>query len=228
MKLLFANKKLQLMLCIVVLLFAACELIDPTKVENPSITQEKLFADATGGAQPLITGLEYAYADAVNRAVYFLEVVSDDYVNTSTYISTQLDNPRLITPNDQYLGDAREIYFKLETLHALANFGLSTVLPKDEQSTDADKSATLFFRAMSVIMLCENFQAFPLEEGGEMIRSEDAIKLAIEDLNTAYSLYSGGEHSIDIKLATGKYNLPLSSIVSFSLIEEGGRYSPRL
>ena len=91
MNFLKTNIKLVLFILIGALLYTGCDLIDPTEVENPAITQEKLFQDATGGAKPLITGLEYAFADAVNRSTYFLEVVSDNYVNVSTYISTQLD-----------------------------------------------------------------------------------------------------------------------------------------
>ncbi len=204
MKLSKNNIKFILTLVVAALLYTGCELVDPTKVENPSITQEKLFQDATGGAIPLISGLQYAFADAVDRSTYFLEVVSDNYVNTSTYISTQLDNPRLITPNDQYLGDSREIYFKLQMLRALADFGLSTVLPKDAEATDQDKAVTLFYKGMAIIMLCENFQAFPLEENGPMVRSETAIKTAIEVLNTSNSLDPGGDYTIAVKLALAR------------------------
>ncbi len=198
---LLSNIKLALIFTFMVLLYTGCDLIDPTEVENPDITQEKLFQDATGGAKPLITGLEYAFADAVNRSTYFLEVVSDNYVNVSTFISTQLDNPRLISPNDQYLGDAREIYFKIQTLHALCDFGLNTVLPKDAEATDEDKAITLFYKGMAILLLCENFQAFPLQENGQMIRSETAIKNAIEAFN--HSLALGGNAS-NIKLALAR------------------------
>lgn len=200
MKLLL-NKKIALIFTIVVLLYTGCDLIDPTEVENPDITQEKLFQDATGGAKPLITGLEFAFADAVNRSTYFLEVVSDNYVNVSTYISTQLDNPRLISPNDQYLGDSREIYFRIQTLHALCDFGLSTVLPKDAEATDEDKATTLFYKGMAILLLCENFQAFPLQENGQMIRSETAIKNAIEAFNQSLTL---GGNAANIKLALAR------------------------
>ncbi len=203
MKLLL-NIKLAFIFTIVMLLYTGCDLIDPTEVENPAITQEKLFQDATGGAKPLITGLEFAFADAVNRSTYFLEVVSDNYINASTYISTQLDNPRLITPNDQYLGDAREIYFKYQTLHALSEFGLNTVLPKDAEATDEDIAITKFYKGMAILLLCENFQAFPLEEGGQMIRSEVAIKTAIDAFNQSLTLHSAGDHAINVKLALAR------------------------
>lgn len=196
--------KLILMLFMFALLFSACELVDPTEVENPAITQEKLFEDATGGATPLLTGLRYAFAEAVETTVYFTETVSDNYDNTSTYLSTVLDLPRSITPNDQYLADDREIYFTLQTLRALADFGLSTILPADNTSTDFDRAQALFYKGMGIMMLCENFQAFPLEENGNMVRSEDAIKTAIESFNQAYDLHPSGDHAVNCKYALAR------------------------
>lgn len=181
-----------------------CELIDPTEVNNPSITQEKLFKDATGGAKPLLSGLEFAFSDAINRTSFFTEVVSDNYVNTSTFISTQLDDPRLITPNDQYLGDFRELYGKLQILHALADFGLNTVLKADQQSTNKDAARVHFYKGMAILLLCENFQAFPLEENGKMIESKDAFNIALSEFNKSYVLNSTGTHAIDIKLALAR------------------------
>jgi len=204
MKLLITNIKALILIIMVMLLYSGCELLDPTEVSNPSITQDKLFKDATGGAAPLITGLKYAFAEAVDKTTYFTEVVSDNYINASTYLSTLLDYPRKITPNDQYLGDDREIYFKLQTLNALANFGLTTVLPKDAEATDEDKTTAYFYKGMAILMLCENFQTFPLEENGQMIRSEVAIKSAIDAFNTSYSLNPTGDNAINIKLALAR------------------------
>jgi hypothetical protein len=197
-------KKFILLVFASLFLLTSCDLVDPTEVNNPAITEEKLFEDATGGAEPLLTGLDFAFSDAIGKMTLFTEVVSDNYENTSTYISTQLDNPRAITPNDQYLGDSREIYFKLQTLHALADFGLKVILPADAEATNDNMAVVKFYKAMAIIMLCENFQAFPLEENKEMIRSEDAISIAITNLNEAYSLNESGSISENIKLALAR------------------------
>ena len=188
----------------VFLALTSCDLLDPTEVNNPAITEEKLFDDATGGAEPLLTGLEFAFSDALGRTAIFTEVVSDNYENTSTFISTQLDFPRAITPNDQYLGDDREIYFKLQTLHSLADFGLKIVLPQDAEATDVDVARTKFFKAMAIIMLCENFQAFPLEEEKASITSEEAILIAIQNLNESFQLNPIGTHASNVKLALAR------------------------
>ncbi|MBN1301857.1 MAG: hypothetical protein JW995_11640 [Melioribacteraceae bacterium] len=203
------------------LLFAACELIDPTDVENPAITEEKLFADATGGAEPLVTGLEFAFSDAVVRSVVFLEAVSDNYDNISTYVSTVLDKPRNITPNDQYLGDSREIYFKLQILRSLADFGLSTVLPADANSTTFHEAQALFYKGMAILMLSENFLAFPLVEDGPMVRAENAVKEAIEVLEESYSISPSGDHGLKCKLALARaYRLDKNKAMAVQMANE--------
>ena len=191
-------KFLTAVIVFVLLVIPGCELVDVVKVDNPAITQEKLFADATGGAKPLITGLEYAFSDAIAHVLIYVENVSDNYVNTSTFLSSIIDKPREIFPGELDLDDPRDIYFKLQTLRALADFGLSTVLPKDAQATDEQKARTYFFRGMAILLLCENFQAFPLAENGPMIKSEDAIKKAIEDFKESAKLTPDGDNGVQV------------------------------
>ncbi len=197
-------RRLFLLLFIFAFLFSACDLVDPTEVDNPQITRDKLFEDATGGAVPLLTGLRFAYADALNRTAVFTETVSDNYDNTQTFIPTTLDPLRQITPNDQYLGDDREIYSKLQILRALADFGLSTILPADAEATDDDMAVAYFYKGMALLMLSENFLAFPVAEGGSMVRAKDALVLAIEALEEAFSLSPSGNYSISCKLALAR------------------------
>ncbi len=187
-------------------LFTACDLVDPTEVENPGITQEKLFKDASGGAEPLVTGLKYAYSDAVNRAIVFTETASDNYDNTSSFVSTIIDSPEEITPTESYLNDTREIQFKLQILNALALFGLNTILPADNTAEDADYAETHFYRAMALIMLAENFSAFQIQEGGGLVRSEDALLVAIEELNSSLERDEADYNLLRCKLALARTN----------------------
>jgi len=188
----------------VLLVVPGCELVDVVKVDNPAITQEKLFADATGGAVPLITGLEYAFSDAMAHIHIYVENVSDNYTNTSTFLSSIIDKPREIFPGELDLNDPRDIYFKLQTLRALADFGLTTVLPKDAQATEAQKARAYFFRGLAILLLCENFQAFPLADNGAMVKAEDAIKKAIEDFKTSESIDASGDNGIQVSYALAR------------------------
>ncbi len=202
------NKKLKsviaTLLMLPLLIIGGCDLVDPTQVHNPSITSNNLLEDASGGAEPLIVGLEYAFSNAVRKTAVYTEVVSDNYMNTGTFFSTIIDKPANIAPNEQYLNDDREIYFRLQNLHALATFGLSTVIPSDALATDAQKAKVHFFKGMALVMLAENFAAFPVEEGGAMVKAVDALKIAVEDLKTSYQLDPGGENGNNCKLALAR------------------------
>lgn len=186
------------------LLVAGCDLIDPTQVHNPSITDKNLFEDASGGAEPLLVGLEYAYSNAAMRTAIYTDLVSDNYMNTSTYLSTIVDNPRLIAPTEMMLSDVDEIYFRLQNLNALANFGLSTVLPSDNLATHPQIARVHFYKGMALLMMSENFAAFPIVENGLMVKSEDAVKMAIESFNTSYQLDPGGNNGVNCKLALAR------------------------
>ncbi len=173
----------------------SCELIDPTEVENPAITEDKLFEDATGGAAPLIVGLQYSFSDALMKTITYTEVTSDNYDNTNTFLSNIIDNPRDILPNETQLDDTREIYFELQTIHAKALFGIEVILPKDANATSDDYSEVYFYKGMALLMLSENFSAFPIKEGGIMVKSEEALTIAINDLKQSID-YNGSSDNI--------------------------------
>jgi hypothetical protein len=60
-----------------------------------------------------------------------------------------------------------------------------------------------FYKGMAILLLCENFQTFPLEKWTN-VRSEVAIKSAIEAFNTSYSLNPTGDNAINNKLALAR------------------------
>ena len=186
------------------LIIAGCDLIDPTEVHNPSITDKNLLEDASGGTEPLIIGLEYAFSDAVRKTVAYTEIVSDNYVNTGTFFSTIIDKPRNIAPNEQYLNDSREIYFRLMYLNSLAAFGLKTIIPSDPLTTDAQKAEVYFYKGMSLLLLSENFAAFPIDENGPLVKASDALLIAVEDFKSSLSLNQGGNNAVNCKLALAR------------------------
>jgi len=196
--------KYLLMIFLPLVFLASCDLIDPTEVENPAITEDKLFEDASGGATPLIVGLRYAFSDALTKTTIYTEIASDNYQNIFTFLTSIADNPRGITPNEQYLGDNRQIYMKLQIFLALSNFGIDVILPADALANDEQRAETHFFKGMALLMLSENFAAFPIVENGAAVRSEDAVLLAIEEFNTAYNLLPSGENAINCKLALAR------------------------
>lgn len=196
--------KILLITVFVGLQFTGCELIDITDVENPQITEDKLFEDATGGATPLITGLEFAFSDAVSRTAVYTECVSDNFANTDVFLSTVFDSPTQITTTEMYLNDDREIYFKLQRLNALAEFGLITILPSDADANDEDYATVRFYKGMALLMLAENFVAFPVVELGPIVMPENALSIAIDQLQQSLDLTESLDRQIDCKLALAR------------------------
>ncbi len=209
-------------------IFFGCDLLDPTEVNNPAITEDKLLEDATGGSAPLIAGLKYSFSDALMKTVTFTEVTSDNYDNTFTFLSNIIDNPRDILPSETVLDDTREIYFELQTIHAKALFGLNVILPKDKNVTNDDYATVYFYKGMALLMLSENFTAFPIEENGVMVKSEDALKIAIDNLKEALNLNNSSENSSKCNLALARaYRLLGDKINATSYAEAAIAINPQ-
>ncbi len=176
-------------------IFAGCDLLDPTEVDNPAITEDKLLQDATGGAEPLITGLKFDFANALMQTIKYTELVSDNYDNTSTFLSNIADNPWAILPSETDLDDTREIYFRLQTLHAKALFGLDVILPRDSKATNEDYATVYFYKGMALLLLSENFSAFPIQEKGNMVKAKDALNIGIEHFRKSLELDASSENT---------------------------------
>jgi hypothetical protein len=187
---------------IVMTTFFYCDLVDPTEVKNPQITEESLSENPNGGTTPLITGLKFAFADAVRMTALATDVVSDNYDNTYTYVSPDLDYPRTITPDDQHINSTSFIYFKIQNLRALADFGLEIIVPKDIMADDNQRGEVYYYHGVAYLLLAENFWAFPVKENGSAITAAAAIKIAIEDFKKAQTLSTD-----NITLTNCKYAL---------------------
>jgi hypothetical protein len=174
----------------VIFFIYSCDLIDPTEVKNPSITEENLLENANGGTASFIVGLHSQFSSALIMTIYTTEPVSDNYDNRSTFISPSLDFPRNIRPDDATLGSTSYIYFQVQNLRALAEFGLSTIIPRDPASTTNQTAEVHFYRGFALLLLAENFWAFPITDQGPAITSADAVKIAIEEFKTSFNLSS--------------------------------------
>ena len=181
-----------------------CDLIDPTEVKNDQITEESLLANPVGGTTPLLTGLRTRFADAVRMTVLATDVVSDNYDNTQTYISPDLDFPRIITPDDQHINSTSFIYFRIQNLRALADMGLEIIIPKDIMANNDQKAEVYFYHGIAYLLLAENFWAFPIKEDGGAVTAADAIKIAISDFKQAQTLATDATVKVNCKYALAR------------------------
>ncbi len=166
--------------------FAACDFIDPTKVENPQTTDENLRENGKGATTPFLVGVQERFSDAVEDLITFTDPVSDNYDNTSTFISPQADFPADIRPDDLTLdGNIGSPFFETQELRALVEFALQEVVPNDPDATNEQRAELLFYRGMASLLLAENFAGAPIEENGRALTPAEHIQLTIRDFQQA-------------------------------------------
>lgn len=181
--------------------FASCE-FNPANVTNPQITEQNLLANADGGSAGLIQGLRRRFANAVSVTCTITELASDDYKNTTSFVSAELDAPRGISQADLTLNlVGTGAYFQLLQTHALADFGLKVVAVKDKFTTEAQKAEMRLYKGLAILMLSENWTAFPLEDQGSPLTAAAARKLAIEQFTTAFAAVGQSTIATDRNIA---------------------------
>ncbi|MEX1276456.1 MAG: hypothetical protein WEE20_11010 [Bacteroidota bacterium] len=172
-----------IMLVLAMTILSSCELIDPTEVRNPQVTDASLIGQA-GSLQAALQGVRNEFTNTVENIAYFTDVVSDNYDNVATFISPSADNPRAITYSDLTLPG---VYTPHQNLRAYATFAIDNVAPKDPDQTGAAAriGELRFYRGVATLMLGENFAFAPLAPNASPSTSAEIIDAAIIDLTAA-------------------------------------------
>lgn len=165
------------------LMISSCELIDPTEVKNPQVTDESLIGQP-GSLAAAVQGVRNEFTNTVENIAYFTDVVSDNYDNVATFISPGADLPRGITYADLTVGG---IYIPAQNLRAYATFAIDIVAPKDPDQGGAPAriGELRFYRGMASLMLGENWSVAPLAINAPPSASNEIIDAAIADLSAA-------------------------------------------
>lgn len=172
---------------ILLLLLPACELIDATKVENPQITDDNLRTNAVGGATPVVTGLRRQMAVVIATQALIGDMVSDNIDNRTSFFDVTLSVPRNIVPTTFTYPDA---YNAMLQMNAIADFGLSVIVPMDNKATSDQIAEIHFYKGMALLLLGENYRMFPVVENAAAITATQALQLAVTEFNTALPLIS--------------------------------------
>lgn len=179
----------------------ACDLVDPSKIENPNITADNLLANPNGGTTALVTGLRRYLNQTIGESALIGDMVSDNLDNRTSFYANELSFPRTIIPKTftypaMYLGAQR--------MKAMADFGLSTIIPNDVLATNDQKAEVHFHRGLALIILGENFTNFPIVEKGPAVTAREALQEAVRSLNTAYNLTTQATMRVSCKLALAR------------------------
>ncbi|MBT34398.1 MAG: hypothetical protein CMO01_32435 [Thalassobius sp.] len=179
------NKYIKLIALIGVLIApVSCDFIDPTEnVQNPNLTIDAVL----GTPNPMAgwrVGTERQMAIAYNGLVTIAELGSDNYVNTETFFNQQFDKLNISYQD----ADVNTLQFRLADLRESAIQGIEVVIPADEDATEDDRAAMLFYKGLSELLAGEYFEFLPLEPNGEAVSSEANINAAISDFQQAETI----------------------------------------
>ena len=161
--------------------FAGCDLLDPSDVQNPDVTQDD-FLNFPDPMTSWLRGMERQGALALNNQQNDLEtgyipaaeIASDNYVNTATFFNQFLDGLTIDNTDDTFETALQEI----ADLRESAEFGLTTVAAADETTTDAQRAELHFYKGMAHLLSGEIWHAAPADSGGAAVPSAEQFAIA--------------------------------------------------
>ena len=165
-----------------VLALGACDAIDPTRVNNPTTTDEDL-AQATDPTRALLPGLRAQFARMINAYVV-AEVVTDNYSIHGTGIIVDMDEPHAVTSDliNSTGTSVSGVYWNVQELRALADFVIDEIAPNDPDAPPALVAEAHYYRGMAFLTMGEVFSHVPHEKDGTPQPYETALTKAISDL----------------------------------------------
>ena len=185
-------------------LFAGCDFLDPTEVENPNLTEES-FLGSANTVSAWLPGVERQMSLTLNEVIVIAMLVSDNYFNNRT-ISCKVCDVLTLLPSDP------DIAFMQQNLFALRNgadFGLTELVPNDENATQDQIAELYFYRGMGHLMMGEYLVAAPAGPRTEAFDPAAHYNLAIADFQEAIDRTTEASRRTGYTLAQARayYNL---------------------
>lgn len=181
------------------LLAAGCEMLDPTEVINPTVTEDD-FIRTPNAATSWARGAERQLATTVNQVLMGTEVVADNLFNNRTLFSKVFDIPE-IEPTDF---DVTNIQRAIHRLRETATRGLEIVVPADANATPAHRAQFHFLRGYASLLTAELFVGLPGEPGGALLTPQQHVDAAISDFEQARALYTAANDRLAATLAIAR------------------------
>ncbi len=182
-------------------LAGGCDLLDPTNVTNPNVTQNQ----ALNNADPLerwVSGLDRQMALLLNDTIDYTSIATDNYVNTETFYNQNADALSFLFTD----GDVQSMFFDMNDLRESAQFGKNRVVSADENPTVGNRAELDFYEGMAHIFLGEHFHAAPLDSAGAKASPADHYNRAITLLQDAIDSGAGDQVAYKLAQARAYYN----------------------
>jgi len=171
--------------------FAGCDLLDPSDVENPDVTEDD-FLNFPDPMASWLRGMERQVALALNNQQNDLEtgylpaaeIASDNYVNTATFFNQFLDDLTIDNTDNTFEISLQEI----ADLRESAEFGLSTVAPADANTSEPQLAELHFYKGMAHLLTGEIWHSAPADSGGVAVPSAEQFRIAVASFDEARAL----------------------------------------
>lgn len=183
------------------LVLGGCNLIDPTEIINPNLTEEAVLA-TDNSMKSWIAGCERQVALLYNAIIVNAEIASDNYENTQTYYNQHLDKLNIIW-TDKEIDD---LQYAAHRLREMAVYGIETVKEADLTTTDDDLAKLHFFKGLSSMILSEYFSSIPGEPGGEVLTAAQHRAFAIASFTESLDLATTVENTASALLGRARAN----------------------
>ncbi len=154
-------------------------------VDNPYVDEEA-YLETENPTSSWVNGLKRQLALTMNEVTTNTELVSDNYFNNYTSFSKVFDIPEI----DYADVDVNNFQSEIGALRSMAEYGLGTVAPADEEATDEDKSYMNFCKAYALILSGENFVGLPDTTKGPVVEWKDLLENSLGYLDKAIDLTS--------------------------------------
>ncbi len=178
----------KIVVCLMAISFIGCELLDPTEVVNPNLTEDAIL----GTENPMLSwigGCERQLTIISNASVTIAEIASDNYQNTRTFFNQNLDRLNVIFTD----ADLNTLQFAIHRLREMADYGLTTVAGVDPNTTDDQRALLHFYKGWSSLMAAEYFKGLPGAASSAVLTPSQHLTTAVNEFTLSIGLATSTE-----------------------------------
>lgn len=200
---------IRISIAFIFLAFSGCELLDPTDVVNPNLTESAILSTEN----PMISwigGCERQIALISNASVTISEIASDNYQNTRTFYNQNLDRLNIIFTDV----DMNTLQFALHRLREMADYGLTKVAQADPNTTDDQLAKLHFYKGLVSLLSAEYFKGLPGEPQGPILAPTQHLQVAVDEFTASLTLATVSSTIVTSTLARARAHYWMGTITS--------------
>ncbi|WP_430612571.1 tetratricopeptide repeat protein [Flavobacterium sp. JP2137] len=152
-------------------------------VDNPYVTEDNYLNKPNAG-RSWIVGLQKQLATTTNTVVINTEITSDNYYNNYSQYTKVFDIPQI----DYFDSDVNGLQASIQTLREMADYGLNTILPKDNTLEQTDRAFMHFCKGYALLLGGELFVGLPAAKLGKVDSAKEMLAKAVVSFTQAMEL----------------------------------------